>query len=65
MNKKLLTMCLISGTAISTGIGIVFPELLLGISSIIMGGTSLGFSLRVMKESARRKIDNLILEDLR
>ncbi|HKX97235.1 MAG TPA: hypothetical protein VJL78_05320 [Candidatus Nitrosocosmicus sp.] len=65
MNKKLITMGLISGTVMFTGIGIVFPELSVGIGCVVMGGTSLGFALHVLKESARRKIDKMILEELR
>jgi hypothetical protein len=44
MNKKLVTIGLISGTGMFTGIGIVFPELSVGIGSVIMGGTSIVFS---------------------
>ena len=58
-------MGLISGTVMLTGIGIVSPELSVGIASMMMGGTSIGFALQVLKESARRKIDKVILEDLR
>jgi hypothetical protein len=65
MNKKLITMGLISGTLMLTGIGFVFAELSIGIASMIMGGTSIVFALQVLKESARRKIDKVILEDLR
>lgn len=65
MNKRLITMGLISGTVMLTSIGIVFPELSVGIGSVMMGGTSIGFALQVLKESARRKIDKMILEDLR
>ncbi len=65
MNKELITMGLISGTVMLTGIGFVFPELSIGMASMIMGGTSIVFALQVLKESARRKIDKVILEDLR
>ena len=65
MNKKLITMVLISVTVMLTSIGFVFPELSIGIASMIMGGTSIVFALQVLKESARRKIDKVILEDLR
>ena len=65
MNKRLITMVLISGTVMLTGIGIVYPELSVGIGSVMMGGTSIYFALQVLKESARRKIDKVILEDLR
>jgi hypothetical protein len=65
MNKKLITMGLISGAVMSTSIGFVFPELSIGIASMMMGGTSIVFAMQVLKESARRKIDNVILEDLR
>ena len=65
MNKKLITMVLISGTVMSTSIGFVFPELSIGIASMMMGGTSIVFAMQVLKESARRKIDKVILEDLR
>ena len=65
MNKKLITKGLISGTVMFTGIGIAFPELPVGIASVMMGGTSIGFALQVLKESARRKIDKMILEELR
>ena len=58
-------MGLISGTVMLAGIGFVFPELSIGIASMIMGGTSIVFALQVLKESARRKIDKVILEDLR
>lgn len=65
MNKKLITISLISGTIMFTGIGIVMPELSIGIGSLLMGGTSLGFALQVLKESAKRKIDKTILQELR
>ena len=65
MNKKSIAVGLISGTVMLTGIGIVFPELSVGIGSVMMGGTSLGFALQVWKESARNKIDKTILEELR
>jgi hypothetical protein len=65
MNKKLITISLISGTVMFTSIGIVTPELLIGIGSLLMGGTSLGFALQVLKESAKRKIDKTILQELR
>ena len=65
MNKKSIAVGLISGTVMLTGIGIVFPELFVGIGSVLMGGTSLGFALQVRKESARNKIDKTILEELR
>ena len=47
------------------GIGIVFPELSVSVGSVIMGGTSIVFSLQVLKEAAKRKIDKIILEELR
>ena len=65
MNKKLITVGLISGTVMFTSIGFIFPEPSIGIGSMIMGGTSIGFALQVLKESAKGKIDKLILEDLR
>jgi len=65
MNKRLITTVLISGTVMLTGIGIVYPELSVGIGSVMMGGTSIYFALQVLKESAKRKIDKMILEDLR
>jgi len=65
MNKILITMGLISGTVMIIGIGIVYPELSVGIGSVMMGGTSIVFALQVLKESAKRKIDKMVLEDLR
>jgi len=65
MNKKLITVGLISSTVMFTSIGFIFPELSIGIGSMIMGGVSIGLALQVLKESAKRKIDKLILEDLR
>ena len=65
MNKKLITVGLISSTVMFTSIGFIFPEPSIGIGSMIMGGISIGFALQVLKESARGKIDKLILEDLR
>ena len=65
MNKRLITTVLISGTVMIIGIGIVYPELSVGIGSVMMGGTSIYFALQVLKESAKRKIDKMILEDLR
>jgi hypothetical protein len=65
MNKKSITVGLISGTVMLAGIGFVFPELSIGIASMIMGGPSIVFALQVLKESARRKIDKVILEGLR
>lgn len=65
MNKKPITMGLISATAIVTGLGIAFPELYTGIVSMVIGGASLSMALQVYKESARRKINKLVLEELR
>jgi hypothetical protein len=65
MNKRLITMSLLSGTAIVTGIGIALPELYTGIASLVMGGASLTLALQVYKDSAKRKINNILLEELR
>ena len=66
MNKKLITtISLISGTVMLTGIGIVKPELSIGIGGLMMGGASLVLALQVLKESAKRKIDKIILQELR
>ncbi len=65
MNKRLITMGLISGTVIVTGIGIAIPEPSMGIASMVMGGTSLTIALQVYRETAKRKIDKMILEELR
>ena len=62
MNNRLTTIGLISGTAIVTGLGIALPELYTGIASMVMGGASLVMALQVYKESARRKINKMILE---
>ena len=48
-----------------TGIGIVMPELSIGIGSLLTGGISLGIALQVLKESAKRKINKTILQELR
>ena len=58
-------MVLISGTAIATGLGIALPELYTGIASLVMGGASLSMALQVYKDSAKRKINKGILEELR
>lgn len=66
MNKKLITtISLISGTVMLTGMGIVKPELSIGIGGLMMGGASLVLALQVLKESAKRKIDKIILQELR
>ncbi len=65
MNKRLITIGLISGTAIVTGLGFALPELYTGIASMVMGGASLSMALQVYKDSARRKINKMILEELR
>ena len=66
MNKKLITtISLISGTVMLTGMGIVKPELSIGIRGLMMGGASLVLALQVLKESAKRKIDKIILQELR
>lgn len=65
MNKRLISMDLISGTTIVTGTGITIPELSTGIASIMMGGEHLLISLQVLKETSRRKIDKMLLEKLR
>jgi len=65
MNNRLITIGLISGTAIVTGLGIALPELYTGIASMVMGGVSLAMALQVYKDSARRKINKMILEELR
>lgn len=65
MNKKLVTMVLISGTAVVTSLGIALPGLYTGIASMAIGGASLSMALQVYKESAQRKISRLVLEELR
>lgn len=65
MNKKTITIGLISGTAIVTSLGIILPEWYTGIASIGIGGLSLSMAVQVYKDSAKRKISKLILEDLR
>ena len=65
MNKKLITMGLIGGTAIVTIFGIILPELYAGIASMGIGGASLFSALQVYKDSARKKINKVILEELR
>jgi hypothetical protein len=65
MNKKLITMGLIGGTALVTGIGIALPELYTGIASMGIGGASLISALQVYKDSARRKINKMLLQELR
>ncbi len=65
MNKRLITMGLISGTAIVTGLGIALPELYTGIASMVMGGASLSMALQVYRDSAKRKINKMLLEELR
>lgn len=65
MNKILITIGLISGTAIVTGLGIALPELYTGIASMVMGGASLSMALQVYRDSAKRKINKMILEELR
>jgi len=65
MNKKLVTMVLISGTALVTSLGITLPELYTGIASVAIGGASLSMALQVYKESAQRKINRWVLEELR
>ncbi|MDQ2685694.1 MAG: hypothetical protein M3Y25_07620 [Thermoproteota archaeon] len=65
MNKRLITMGLIGGTAIVTSLGIALPELYTGVASMGIGGASLFSALQVYKESARRKINKMLLEELR
>jgi hypothetical protein len=65
MNKRLITMGLISGTAIVTNLGIALPELYTGITGMGLGGASLSIALQVYKDSAKRKINKMLLEELR
>lgn len=65
MNKRLITIELISGTAIVTGLGIALPDLYTGIASMVMGGASLCFAQQVFKDSAKRRINKMLLEELR
>ena len=58
-------MGLIGGTAIVTSLGISLPELYTGVASMGIGGASLFSALQVYKESARRKINKMLLEELR
>lgn len=58
-------MGLISGTAIVTGLGIAFPDLYTGIASMVMGGASLSIALQVFNDSTKRKINKMLLEELR
>jgi len=65
MNKRLITMGLIGGTAIVTALGLALPELYIGMASMVMGGASLCMALQVYKDSAKRKINKVMLEELR
>ncbi|MDQ2684236.1 MAG: hypothetical protein M3Y25_00165 [Thermoproteota archaeon] len=65
MNKKLITMGLIGGTAIVTIFGIILPELYTGVASMGIGGASLLSALQVYKDSARKKINKMVLQQLR
>ena len=65
MNKRLITMGLIGGTAIVIGLGIALPELYIATASMVMGGASLSMALQVYKDSAKRKINKIMLEELR
>ena len=58
-------MGLIGGTAIVTGLGIALPESYMAVASMVMGGASLSMALQVYKDSAKRKINKIMLEDLR
>ncbi len=65
MNKKFITMGLIGGTAIVTIFGIILPELYIGVASMGIGGASLFSALQVYKDSARKKINKMVLQQLR
>ena len=65
MNKKFITMGLIGGTAIVTILKIILPELYTWIASMGIGGASHFSALQVYKDSARKKINMVILEELR
>ncbi len=65
MNKRLITIELISGTAIVTGLGIALPDLYTAIASMVMWGASLSMALQVYRDSAKRKINKMLLEELR
>lgn len=65
MNKRLITMGLIGGTVTVTCLGIALPDLYTGIASMAIGATSLFSALQVYKDSARKKINMVILEELR
>ena len=65
MNKRSITMGLISGTAIITSLGMALPELYLAMASMVMGGASLCMALQVYRDTAKRKINKAILEELR
>ena len=58
-------MGLIGGTAIVTIFGIILTDLYAGIASMGIGGASLFSALQVYKDSARKKINKVILEELR
>ena len=65
MNKKLITMGLIGGTAIVTIFGIILTDLYAGIASMGIGGASLFSALQVYTDSARKKINKMVLQQLR
>jgi len=65
MYKKLIDMGLVSGAALVTIFGIILPELYMGIASRGMGMTSLYSALQVYRDSAKRKINKMLLEKLR
>lgn len=58
-------MGLIGGTAIVTIFGIILPELYTGVASMGIGGASLFSALQVYKDSARKKINKMVLQQLR
>ncbi len=65
MNKRLITIGLISGTVIVSSMGIAIPKPSMGIANMAMESSSLSIALQVFKESAKRKMGKLNLEEHR
>ena len=55
MNNRLITIGLISGTAIVTGLGFALPELYTGIASMVMGGASLSYGTSSLQGIGTKK----------
>jgi hypothetical protein len=65
MKTRTIAWALITGTAAVTAVGAFVPESSLAIGSVVLGGVALATAAHVRFQTARKKISEKVLEQLR